>query len=302
MHQYLGYIAAYGWCFVTAFSMLLTSEVSQRLSPFIVCFFTFSLATSAFLIYNASSLSELWCRIREKQVMFPIVGINVSSFISWGLMIYPLTYLQPTLVATLILGINPISSAVITHLFLKQPSPYKLVGISSALFIVIVFLSFRTLLGDNSIPGASHYQIMFSLLCCYLSGIATSVNNILTKKIMENDFGIIDVICMRFYLTILISGIIGFTIHPVTLNQDLVVSILLITLIFVIVPLVLLQVALKQLDPLRVAIISPLMPVLVVLMQLYDGKFSVLPYSTISATLVTWVLVSLGTYWAMRKV
>jgi len=300
MRQYIGYIAAHGWCLITAFSMLLTSEVSQRLSPFIVCFFTFSLATAVFLIYNVVNLGALWGRIQGKRVIGPALGINVSSFVSWGLMIYPLTYLQPTLVATLILGVNPISTAVITRIFFKQKSPGKLVGTSLALFIVIVFLSFRTLRGESNIPDTPYLQVVLSLLCCYMSGIAASVNNILAKRIMMNDFGIIDVMCMRFYLTIIISGIIGFSTHQVALNQYLVFSIFLTTLTFVIIPLVLLQIALKKLDPLRVAIISPLMPVLVVLMQLY-GNVNALSQTTISATVAIWLLVSLGTYWAMRK-
>ncbi|MGJ0630024.1 hypothetical protein [Xenorhabdus bovienii] len=301
MRQYMGYIAAYSWCFITAFSMLLTSEVSQRLSPFIVCFFTFALTTVVFLSYNIRNIGTLWRRIQEKCVIGPVLGINVSSFVSWGLLIYPLTYLQPTLVATLTLGINPIATAVISRLFFKQLFPVKLLGTSLALFLIIVFLSIRAWYGEGIISGTPHLQIVLSLLCCYLSGIATSVNNILTKKIMANGFGIVDVMCLRFYFTIIISGIVGFSTHKVVLNQDLALSILQTTLVFVIIPLVLIQLALKSLDPLRVAIISPLMPVLVVLLQLY-GNTSILSEATISATMITWLLVSLGTYWAMKKV
>ncbi|MEQ2025908.1 hypothetical protein ABLB84_08990 [Xenorhabdus szentirmaii] len=301
MRQYLGYIAAYSWCFITAFSMLLTSEVSQRLSPFIVCFFTFSLTTVVFVSWNIRHIGVLWRRIREKCVIGPVLGLNASSFVSWGLLIYPLTYLQPTLVATLTLGINPIATAVISRLFQKQVLSVKLLGISLALFLIIVFLSIRAWYGEGIIAGTPPLQIALSLMCCYLSGIATSVNNILTKKIMVNGFGIVDVMCLRFYLTIILSGIIGFSTHKVVLNQDLALSILQTTLIFVIIPMVLIQLALKTLDPLRVAIVSPLMPVLVVLMQLY-GNASILSQATISATMMTWLLVSVGTYWAMKKV
>lgn len=301
MSQYIGYIAAYSWCFITAFSMLLTSEVSQRLSPFIVCFFTFLLAKLVFLVYNAANIGKLWRRIQEKHLLGAVSGINLSSFASWGLMIYPLTYLQPTLVATLILGINPIATVVISRLFFRQSSSIKLVATSLALFVVIVFLSVKTLQGESSIPGTPHLQIVLSLLCCYFSGVATSVNNILTKKIMVNGFGVADVMCVRFYLTIIISGIIGFSTHSVVIDQNLILSILITTLAFVIIPLMLLQVALKKLDPLRVAIISPFMPVLVVIMQLcYSG--SSISSITIIATVITWLLVSLGTYLAIRKV
>ncbi|WP_370931102.1 EamA family transporter [Bartonella sp. DGB1] len=301
MRQYFGYIAACGWCFITAFSMLLTSEVSQRLSPFIVCFFTFFLANLIFLVYNICNIRSLWRRILKKSMLSQVFGINVSSFAGWGLMIYPLTYLQPTLVATLILGINPIATVVISRLFFRQASPKKLEIISLALFSVIFLLSVQTFHGENNIFGTSHFQMIMSLLCCYLSGIATSVNNILTKKIMMNGFSITDVMCSRFYLTIIISGIVGFSTHKVAIDQDLVFSVFITTMTFVIVPLVLLQVALKKLDPLRVAIISPLMPVLLVIMQLYNSASSI-PDITVGATLVIWLLVSLGTYWAMRKV
>ncbi|MDX7986188.1 hypothetical protein FE392_02405 [Xenorhabdus sp. 12] len=300
MRQYMGYFAAYSWCFITAFSMLMTSEISQRLSPFIVCFFTFTLTTVVFLFWNIRHISTLWRRIREKSVIGPVFLLNISSFVGWGLLIYPLTYLQPTLVTTLTLGINPIATAVISRLFLKQALSLKLLSISVALFLIIVFLSIRAWYGEGIIAGTPPLQIALSLLCCYLAGIATSVNNILTKKIMLNGFGIVDVMCLRFYLTIILSGIIGFSTHTVVFNQELAVSILLTTLIFVMIPMVLIQFALKSLDPFRVAIISPLMPVLVVLMQLY-GNTSILSEATISATMMTWLLVSVGTYWAIKK-
>jgi len=302
MYNYLGYIAVYGWCFITAFSMLLTSEVSQRLSPFIVCFFTFSLATLVFLFLNyyTSNLSTLWQRIQNKGMASSVLGINVSTFISWGLMIYPLTYLQPTLVATLILGINPIATAIITRFYLKKTSPRKLVGNSLALFVIIIFLTYKVLHGENSIPGSNDMQIISSLICCYFSGFATSVNNIFSKKIMANDFGVRDVLCLRFYMTIIISGIIGFSTHHVIYNQDLLFSIILTTFVFVVIPLMLLQFALKKLDPLRVAIISPSMPVMVIILQLLSNV-TALTYSTVLATMAIWLITSLGTYFSIKN-
>lgn len=298
--NYIGYLFIYSWCIISAFSMLLTSEVSQQLSPFIVSFFTFLLATCIFNLCNAAKLKTLWKSIKSRQITRQIIGINISSFVSWGLMIYPLTYLQPTLVVTLILGINPLATAVIARFFLKKETSQNLMGTSIGLFLVIIYLSYQTLQGENSITGSSSSQTIISLICCYFSGIATSVNNVINKNIMEKGFGILDVFCLRFYLTIIISGLIGFSTATIIFNAHMLVSITSTTLVFVIIPLVLLQIALKNLDPLQIAIISPLMPVLVVVLQLL-GDINILNYSTILSTILTWLLVSFGTYSAIKQ-
>jgi len=300
MNRYIGYIACYSWCVVAAFSKILTSDVSQRINPFILTFFVFSLTSLSILIYNIFRLRTIWYRIKENHLIGLILALNFSSFANWGLMIYPLAYLQPALVATLILGVNPIATAIINRLFLNKNSPPELVWSSLALFCVILFLGVHTLNGKNSIQETSKIHVTLSLLFCYTSGVATSVNNVLTKKILDYDFGATDVLCMRFYLTILISGIIGFTTDGVALNQDIAVSIIWTTITFVLAPLVLLQIALKRLDPLKVAIISPLMPVLVIFMQLYVN-IEALPRTTIIASICIWLIVFCGSFWSLKN-
>ncbi|WP_412059096.1 hypothetical protein [Bartonella sp. DGB2] len=93
----------------------------------------------------------------EKSMLSPVFGINVSTFASWRLMIYPLTYLQPTLVAILILGINPIATVAISRLFFRPASPKKLEITSLAIFSVIFLLSVQTFQGENNILGKSHF-------------------------------------------------------------------------------------------------------------------------------------------------
>jgi len=298
--RYMGYIACYSWCVIAAFSKLVTSDVGQRLGPFIVSFFVFSLTSLLVIVYNTLHLRKIWHTIKENRLFNLTFALNISSFVNWGLVIYPLTYLQPALVVTLVLGVNPVATMAINRLFLNKTSPAELVWSGLALSFVFLFLGFYTLNGKNSIQDASHVQVVLSLLFCYMSGIATSVNNVLTKKIMDHGLGAIDMLCVRFHLTIIISGLIGFSTGQVVLNQNLVVSIAWTALVFVMAPLLLLQIALKRLDPLRVSMISPLMPVLVVLMQIYTDT-STLPYATIIAVVCTWLIVLCGSVWSARK-
>lgn len=259
MRKYIGFAAIYGWCAVIAYSMILTSNISQTLSPFLVCLLTFSTVTIIFFIYNAKNLPSLFISKRFILAKNDIAGINFSSFISWGLMIYPLAYLEPTVVATIILGVNPIATAIITKAFFKQRPDTYLIYISLALAFLISMLILNTLDGDGAVVNASQKNIYLSLLACILSGIATSCNNVFSKRLMGAGFSISDLMCSRFLLTIILSGLISVQSGPIVLQSDMIASIATTTMLFVIVPLILLQFSLKNLDPLQVSVISPLM-------------------------------------------
>lgn len=299
MRKYIGFAAIYGWCAVIAYSMILTSNISQTLNPFLVCFLTFSTVTIIFFIYNAKNLPSLFISKRFMLAKNDIAGINFSSFISWGLMIYPLAYLEPTVVATIILGINPIATAIITKAFFKQSPDTYLIYISLALAFLISMLILNTLDGDGSVVNASQKNIYLSLLACILSGIATSCNNVFSKRLMGAGFSISDLMCSRFLLTIILSSLISVQSGPIVLQSDMIASIATTTMLFVIVPLILLQVSLKNLDPLQVSVISPLMPVLVVVMQYISNPKSISVFVA-ALTLATWILVTGGTYVSIR--
>lgn len=300
MYKYIGYLTAYGWCLVTAFSMLLTSEVTHKIEPFTLSFFTFSLSAIVFLVYNCRNIKKICKNIISNKLCCDIVAINFTSFAGWGLMIYPLAHIEPPLVAAIILGINPISTAVISFLFFHKTSPIRLVVVSLLLLGVIAFLSIKVLEDNSRTAQSSQFQLEISLFCCYLAGVSTSLNNIFTKKIMDVGFGTLDVLCLRFYLTIIISAAIGFNNHVPSVNGDIIIWIVLTTFVFVVVPLALLQFSLKRLDPLRVAVISPLMPVLIIALQLIY-KPEVVTSTVLVPTVLTWILVVLGTYWSLRK-
>lgn len=300
MRKYIGFAAIYGWCAVIAYSMLLTGDITQRLSPFLVCFLTFTSVAIIFSICNAKNLPELFISGKLKQARHDLAGINLSSFISWGLMIYPLAYIEPTIVATIILGVNPIATAIIIRVFFKQSLDIYLVFISLALALLISMLIFNTLDGNGSLVTASQSDVQLSLVACVFSGIATSCNNVFSKRLMGAGLSISDLMCLRFFLTILLSGLISAQAGPIVLNADIVESISVTTIFFVIVPLLLLQVSLKNLDPLQVSVISPLMPVLVIIMQYISNPKSITIFIAVS-TLVTWALVTGGTYLSIRS-
>jgi len=299
MRKYVGFAAIYGWCGVVAYSMVITGNISHRLSPFLVCFLTFSLVAVFFIIYNARRLRHFIGQKMPWDDKVNLAGLNLSSFISWALMIYPLAYLDPTIVATIILGINPIATAIIGRVFLKQRPPIQLVLISLGLAFVMLLLIQHTLdeYRANSLP---EMNIGLSLAACVLSGLGTCCNNLFTKKLMGSGFSIPDLMCSRFFLTIVLSGLIALQSGPLDLNTEMIGPILLTTIFLVIIPLLLLQISLRILDPLRVSIVSPFMPVLVVGIQ-YLSQPGSLSLWVVASTVLTWALVTGGTYISIKN-
>lgn len=226
---------------------------------------------------------------------------NISTFFSWVLLVYPLKYIEPTAVITIVLGVNPVATLLIDWvLFKKKPRNKANILVSLSILLIVTYVGYLCTTGVNVIENATQNQVFVSLLYCMIAGMATASNNLFIKKLLKK-FAPTELLSFRFIFTILITGALTYFGNTNTqYNLDFIVYIMSTTLFFVIAPLLLIQLTLRELEPIRVAIISPVMPVVVATFQLIEGKSNLSIY-TILGTISIWILLTFGIYFSRPK-
>lgn len=290
-----GYLIA--WCVISAFSMILTGETNQSIHPVVVCFFSFLFATIFFLLINARRLGVIARKLTLPGQRRTAVWLNWTTFFSWVFLVYPLKYVEATAVITMVLGVNPVATMVINRLFFpaiaqKRANALVSLGILLSVFYV-AWLEWRGAAGH----GAAHQQeVMLSLACCAVAGIATAGNNVFIKAHFGAGFVPKEVLAFRFFLTILLTGVAIPLFHlPVALSPQFFIDMGMTTVFLLVAPLMLIQLSLRELDPMRVAIMSPIMPLVVALFQWRGSHAALSPY-TVAGTVAIWLLVLTGIY------
>lgn len=293
----VGYVYIFSWCGISALSMILTSRVNQSVDPIVLCFFSFLLAGIFFSLMNFGKLGGLVTKLRNGQRLRDAVWINISTFLSWVLLVYPLKYIEPTAVTTIVLGVNPIATFIIDWLILRKTSFNRAnAWVSLGIFLTVCYVAYLCYYGLSVIGAADQEKVTLSLFFCLIAGAATATNNIFIRKLLDEQFTPPQILSFRFVFTVAITGALAYLQGlEVRFDQEFLLYIAATTLLFVIGPLMLIQLALRELEPIKVAIISPIMPLTVATFQMVWAKGNLSGY-TIVGTTILWILVILGIY------
>lgn len=300
--SFQGYFYLAVWCIVSAFSMILTGKTNQSIHPVVVCFFSFAIASAFFTLINVKRLGVIREKMKAAGALKSVLWLNATTFLSWVFLVYPLTYVEATAVITIVLGVNPVATVLINRIvFKRKPENAGSVWVSVGIFLSVSYVAYLALHGASSVTSASADDVALSVFFCVIAGVATAANNVFIKNLFQIGFVPKEVLTLRFYLTIVATGIaIFYFAIPVSIDSAFVADIVMTSVFLVIAPLMLIQLALRALDPVRVAIISPVVPLMVAGFQMTQSQVSLSMY-TVSGTAVIWALVLTGIYVSRPK-
>ncbi len=82
--------------------------MEAKIEPELLCFAIFVISALFFLLYNVKNLPALYQKVisNSRTVLF----VNVTTFLCWYGVIYPLKYIEPAIVAAIILAALPIAT------------------------------------------------------------------------------------------------------------------------------------------------------------------------------------------------
>jgi len=299
-YEWLSMCAVLGYCLFSAFSRVFVSDVLQIQDPITFSFYIFTLGALVFTIANIHRYLMLFSKLKNN--IMNLIYLNITTMGSWLFLAYPLKFIEPAIVSTITLGIGPILSLSLSNKFYRKSEKSSFdILIACGLFLVILFL-IKLCLYTHERNNISLYSKIVSLLCCAIVGISIVFNGFQTRKLIDDDFSSLDILMLRFILLIVVSGTIACIYHPSMsiLTEIMDKKIVFSSIIFVVLPLLLIQISMRHLKPITISMMMPLMPVLTYFFERYDQRLIVLN-DTLYAVIVVFFLILLATYIRLCK-
>jgi drug/metabolite transporter (DMT)-like permease len=266
----LGFFSVSMWCFITAFGYVYTSEAEQNISIALFCVLLFGFSITVFCLLNFKNLRGLFTRCKPH--LKSIIIINATTFGSWFLVIYPLRYMEPSVVNTIILGCIPIFTLLINKFTYHQAAKNSQnLWLAISLTLSVAYLIFLNMT-ENVV-----YSTVINVLAvsaCIIGSFSVALNNIYTKKISNLGVAPLDIMITRFIFTVVTTGIFAIATGEFAtgLNANIWYLITTTALVLVIIPQVLFQVSMRELEPFTIGMVLPLMPVLVFMIEFFSKK------------------------------
>jgi drug/metabolite transporter (DMT)-like permease len=291
-----GFILLLIWCAVSAFSRVYTGETEQHLDPIALCFYITFFSSAVFFFITVKNFKVVLAK--SMSCLKDVVGINIATVGCWLFLFYPLKFLEPSIVGALTLCITPLSTAVISNFIYRQQTMSRYDYIFSLLtFIMACYLIVIVFMDKSAVKHISITENIFSILCCFIVSISLAFSNIFSKKLSNTGFTPAETLTVRFIFTVFVSGIITLFIKDgrmLTTPLMTVSAIGIATLTVIIVPQLVYQSAIRELQPISVAMIAPLMPVMTFFIEFYDARLSPGIY-TITGILIILGITTFGT-------
>jgi len=108
-----GYLAMIGWAVTSAWASVYTGKTVANVDPIFLCFGTFLYVVIFFLATRIIQARSFIRRINTAKRYLLIV--NVTTLCCWVATIYPLKYIEPSIVSSIIFSALP--NRFILHLF-----------------------------------------------------------------------------------------------------------------------------------------------------------------------------------------
>lgn len=273
---WIGIICAIGWCIFSSVSRVFTGSLTQEIEPYTLCFYVFLVSA---IIFNLANLKNTLIIINniifQKTIRNKFIWINITTFGAWFLLLYPLKYIEPAIVSTITLGVGPLSTLIINRFLSIQTKMVSKIDLIISLFLIIIIIYIISLIVFNHElirKDTSLYIVLYAIINCLVAGFSIAAQNICTKKVSNAGFSPQQILSVRFWLIIIISGIIIKFMGIQSLNYLQIQYIIVLSLCMVVIPLYLVQVSIKHIDPLMFAVIALFMPICTFLLEFLDNK------------------------------
>ncbi len=189
--------------FIAAVREIYFSVVLHQIDTFVLIVLVFSMTTVLFSLLQVTRLPVAIETVRRNLKW--VAANNVATAVMWITFLYSLHFIEPAVGSSINSAVGPIISLALGS-FLIQGFVVRRqdVIISLAILATIGFLMMTTL-SDTPTDDRHHMETLFGLLLCILSGVATVLSTVLSKKMSMNGMTPSLLMATRFYVIIGVS-------------------------------------------------------------------------------------------------
>jgi len=279
------------WVISTSGAYVLTGEIVAHIDPILLCFGIFILASSFFLCLNGKNNKALFLRIPAN--IGNIVLVNIMTLGCWVFAIFPLKFIEPSIVGSISTSTLPIATIILGAFLYRSQNIYKSDYVVSTLLVTgILFLFFICITQRSSFHYVEPMKVFLGFVFCMTSATFLAATTIFTKKLSNKGFSPIDILSFRFLLTVIFTGIFSYKTLNQLIEPNFLLSIFIVSISLIIIPQIFFQHAIKSLQPITIALVSPLMPVLTFFMQFLNKQLHPSFWSIISIGYLCIIVIS----------
>lgn len=215
-----------------------------------------------------------------------VLLVNLLTAVSWFGFFLGLRYVEPAIVAAIVVGIGPVVMLLVARV-LRPASVIRATDLIAAVGIIVALglLTEGAVSGRTAVHQAPAPLEALGVGAALVSGISTAVAILYTKRLYDRSWSPDAVMAVRFWALVLATAAAVLIIRPTVVWSTVTwVSIAIIVSAGTIAPLYLFQLGVKHVEPVAVAIIAGAAPVFTVALQLLDPR---LHWSALSIVGVT---------------
>lgn len=278
----IGYFSLILWCVFSGVSRVDASALLKNINPFVMCFYIFLSALIFFCVLNINRISFLskktFSNFKE------VFRLNLASFGCWFFIIYPLKYIEPSLVSAMNLGLSPVFAFIFQPFFYQNDKTNKQDRFFCLAFLLLfAYMLFIIFSDKTSVDVVSYFSMFISVVFIVLGSCFLSVSTIYAKRLSYLGFNPIETLAVRFFILVIFSGLIPLVDHQsLLLPSHQMTGVIKLSFLYAIIPLYFAQVSIRELQPVSLLLAGSISPLTVFMFQKISGDFE-LSYWTISA-------------------
>jgi drug/metabolite transporter (DMT)-like permease len=283
----LGYFYIFLCCLTNAVSFVFISHLNKTHDEMLSIFMTFGYAIIIFNLINFKNLSKIYSAvIHNKKVLFQM---NLVTLFNWLSTFMSLHYLDPATALCLNLGVLSV-----TIFFISTPSHKLKANKHLGMSVLLVLFSMGLIIQQHLSTMPENFSLKYTaygIAWCALGGFTGAFIGISSEAMGKAGFKVTQILATRFYLLTLISGAaLLFTHHGIVIIDWKYYFFSSIIIVFF--PLLMYQIAIRELGTLLVSLLEPFSPVFTYILQVAVGdyRFSALTISLLifSCAAVVW--------------
>ncbi len=249
-----GTVLILAYCALNAFKSVYEGYILVQLSPAFLAVNVFVLAQVAYIVLQRDR-RELFAK--SARHLGAVLGINLTTALSWFAVLYALNFLPPAAVNSLVVGLIPALGLILAPA-LRRGAPVFRSDLTAAAgcFGASVLLVYVILQGGSGLQQLSVMEIGLGTLAAALTALGVAGNTYATRALSDTGFSSSQIMCVRFTLL----NVVAFCLTTGqgewgSYTLDAVLAILFLAVIGVFVGIYLLQVGISRTSPIMASLL-----------------------------------------------
>jgi drug/metabolite transporter (DMT)-like permease len=267
----LGLAPLAAFAFFSAAVDVYAGDVLQRIDPIVLAALSFTAVGVVTVAVNElRGPGGTWSEMRRHPV--DVIALNLTTAVTWLSLLYALKYVEPAVANVVSIAIGPACTVLLLPLWGRGGRPLRVEAVAStAIVALIAILVWASFAGHSAVAAARPERIAIGLIGAVVSGIASALNIIFSKRLSVAGLPPVSVMAVRYFAVVAITWPLAVGTSAAAFHQALFPA-LVVGVIGIAVPMYLLQYGIRHVEAITAAMVINLAPALTFGLQFFDGR------------------------------